>query len=81
ESPKQSSTSQDLLSDPALDSQLDSLRERLAEVSRQSIELNRELQDLERKSTATDRCNELLAEVFQSYDKNSADSLLQVLLL
>ncbi|CAL1369873.1 unnamed protein product [Linum trigynum] len=80
ESPKQSSTSQDLLSDPALDSQLDSLRERLAEVSRQSVELNRELQDLERKSTATDRCNELLAEVFQSYDKNSADSLFQEML-
>ncbi|CAN1159207.1 Tubulin gamma-1 chain [Linum perenne] len=103
ESPDQSLRSEDMLSDPALDSQLDSLRERLSMVSeeqlvfqiqfagyaysssnlqasRESIELNKELKDLEIQSAATDRCSQLLTDVFPSHEQDSTDQLFQEML-
>ncbi|CAN0902334.1 Protein MIS12 homolog, partial [Linum grandiflorum] len=80
ESPDQSLRSEDMLSNPTLDAQLDSLRQRLSMVSKESIELNRELKDLERQSTVTDRCTQLVADVYPPHKQDSDNQLFQEML-
>lgn len=60
--------------DPDVDAQLDSLREKLAEVGKESEMLNQELQALERKSTASAGC---INEAVQLYEQNSMHELFQ----
>uniref|UniRef100_A0A2P2Q5M7 Protein MIS12 homolog n=1 Tax=Rhizophora mucronata TaxID=61149 RepID=A0A2P2Q5M7_RHIMU len=69
-------TQQDVLGDPDLDMQLDSLRDRLAVVERESRELNRELETLERESASSNH-SAALSEILQLYEQNSANDMFQ----
>ncbi|KAJ4823572.1 hypothetical protein Tsubulata_029688 [Turnera subulata] len=70
-------TDQDLLRDHDLDEQLDSLRQKLAKIGKESAELNRELETLERQSITSDRCAVLVNEALQSYDQDSMHGLFE----
>lgn len=60
--------------DPDIDAQLDSLREKLAQVGKESEMLNQEIQALERKSTVNAGC---INEAVQLYKQNSMHELFQ----
>ncbi|KAH9778395.1 protein MIS12-like [Citrus sinensis] len=60
-----------------LDVQMDSLRDKLAAVGKESSELSRELQALEKQSSATDHSAGLVSEALQLYDQNSVHDLFQ----
>ncbi|BAT76479.1 hypothetical protein LR48_Vigan01g269100 [Vigna angularis] len=60
--------------DPDIDAQLDSLREKLTEVAKDSEMLNQEIQLLERKSTVNAG---YINEAVQLYEKNSMNELFQ----
>ncbi|XP_044476607.1 protein MIS12 homolog isoform X2 [Mangifera indica] len=77
ELPGESSISEDALCDPDLDGQLNSLRDKLNLAGKESVELNRELQALERQSTSSDRCAGLASEALQLYEENSMQDMLQ----
>ncbi|XP_065860654.1 protein MIS12 homolog [Euphorbia lathyris] len=77
ESPSESLTCQDMLSEPDLDTQLDSLRGRLTLAGKDSAELNRELQALERQSTSNDSCAAIVNEALQLYEQNGAQKAFQ----
>eukprot|EP00258_Populus_trichocarpa_P025759 XP_024441778.1 protein MIS12 homolog isoform X1 [Populus trichocarpa] len=80
ESPAETFTCQDLLSDPDLDAQLDILRNRLTMVGKESSELNHELQALERQSASSDHCAELVSEALLLYDQASTQDMYQDML-
>ncbi|TKY54971.1 chromosome, centromeric region [Spatholobus suberectus] len=61
--------------DPDIDAQLDSLREKLTEVGKESEMLNQEIQALERKSTVNVG---YINEAVQLYEQNSMHELFQV---
>ncbi|WCJ22040.1 minichromosome instability 12 (mis12)-like [Euphorbia peplus] len=77
ESPGESLECQDMLSEQDLDTQLDSLRSRLALAGKESLELNRELQALERQSASNDSCAAIVNEVLQLYEQNGVEKLNQ----
>ncbi|GAY59649.1 hypothetical protein CUMW_196120 [Citrus unshiu] len=56
---------------------MDSLRDKLAAVGKESSELSRELQALEKQSSATDHSAGLVSEALQLYDQNSVHDLFQ----
>ncbi|KAF2325495.1 hypothetical protein GH714_029543 [Hevea brasiliensis] len=69
-------TCHDVICDPDLDAQLDSLRNRLTLIGKESSEMNRELQALERQSASSDSCAALVNEALQLYEQNSAHDML-----
>ncbi|KAH9778393.1 protein MIS12-like [Citrus sinensis] len=77
ELPCESSLCQDAFNDSDLDVQMDSLRDKLAAVGKESSELSRELQALEKQSSATDHSAGLVSEALQLYDQNSVHDLFQ----
>ncbi|OAY59320.1 protein MIS12 homolog [Manihot esculenta] len=70
-------TCPDVLCDLDLDTQLDSLRDRLTSIVKESSDMNREIQALERQSASNDSCAALLNEAFQLYEQNSAHDMLE----
>lgn len=77
EPPRNSSVCQDALCDPDLDAQLDSLRNKLTMVGKESAALNRELRALEQQSVASGNFAGLINEALQSYEENSFDNIFQ----
>lgn len=77
ELPCESSMCQDAFYDSDLDVQMDSLRDKLAAVGKESSELSRELRALEKQSSAADRSAGLVSEALQLYDQNSVHDLFQ----
>ncbi|KAL9438348.1 hypothetical protein AB3S75_024093 [Citrus x aurantiifolia] len=77
ELPCESSLCQDASNDSDLDVQMDSLRDKLAAVGKESSELSQELQALEKQSSATDHSAGLVSEALQLYDQNSVHDLFQ----
>ncbi|XP_024030331.1 protein MIS12 homolog isoform X1 [Morus notabilis] len=75
EPPSNSSVLQDALYDPNLDAQLDSLRNKLTTVGKESAVLNRELRALEKQSVASGNFAALINETLQSYKDNSFDQM------
>ncbi|XP_031276904.1 protein MIS12 homolog isoform X2 [Pistacia vera] len=74
ELPDESSISEDALSDPDLDGQLNSLRAKLNVAGKESAELNRELRALEKQSSSSDR---FASEALQLYEENSMHDMFQ----
>ncbi|KAJ4713292.1 protein MIS12-like [Melia azedarach] len=77
ELPGESSMCEDALNDSDLDAQLDSLRDKLSMVGKESAELNRQLRSLEKQSSASGHCAALADEALQLYDQNSMHDLFQ----
>ncbi|GMN57979.1 hypothetical protein TIFTF001_027079 [Ficus carica] len=77
EPPRNSSVCQDALCDPDLDAQLDSLRNKLTMVGKESAALNQELRALEQQSVASGNFAGLINEALQSYEENSFDNMFQ----
>ncbi|GAV63673.1 Mis12 domain-containing protein [Cephalotus follicularis] len=77
ESPNESSLSQDSISDPDLDAQLDSLREKLTAVGKESGELISELRTLEKQSASSDHCAGLINEALKLYEEKSVHDMFQ----
>ncbi|XP_050236462.1 protein MIS12 homolog isoform X2 [Mercurialis annua] len=68
---------QDVLIDPDLDAQLDSLRDKLNLMEKENAEMNRELQALERQFNSSDSCAAPINEALQLYEQHSADNMFQ----
>ncbi|XP_059455429.1 protein MIS12 homolog [Corylus avellana] len=68
---------QEALCDPDLDAQLESLRNKLIAVEKESTVLNHELQALERHSASNNRCAGFVNEALQLYEQNSVHDLFQ----
>ncbi|OVA12508.1 Centromere protein Mis12 [Macleaya cordata] len=62
---------QDLFSDAELDNQLDSLREKLYVVRKESAELQKELHDLKQQHTLSSSCAESVTEALQIFEQKS----------
>ncbi|XXG42722.1 hypothetical protein AAC387_Pa01g2928 [Persea americana] len=62
---------QDVLSDAELDAQLDSLREKLVVIGKESAELHRELHALEKQSVLSSSCAGSIAEAFEPFEQSS----------
>ncbi|KAK3225687.1 hypothetical protein Dsin_005549 [Dipteronia sinensis] len=77
ELPGESSMSEDALYDPDLDAQLDSLRDKLSAVGKESGQLSRELHALEKQSFSSDRFAGLASEALQLYEQNSVHDMFQ----
>ncbi|XP_050379225.1 protein MIS12 homolog [Argentina anserina] len=77
EAPVDGTVHQNVICDPEVDVQLDSLRNKLAKVGEESAALNRELQLLEQQSASSDRLSSLVNETLQLYDQNSFHELFQ----
>ncbi|KAL5751408.1 hypothetical protein ACOSP7_026011 [Xanthoceras sorbifolium] len=75
ELPGESSMSQDALYDPDLDTQLDSLRDKLTAVGKESAQLSGELHALEKKSSSSDCFAGLTSEALQLYEQNSVHDM------
>ncbi|KAJ7956543.1 protein MIS12-like [Quillaja saponaria] len=87
--PKKDKSSVDLnicqgaLCDPYLDAKLDSLRKRLlavlrtVHVEKESEMLNRDLQELERHSTSSNRCAVVINEALKLYEENPLNEMFQ----
>ncbi|XP_002512013.2 protein MIS12 homolog isoform X1 [Ricinus communis] len=71
--------SQDVLCHPDLDAQLGSLRDRLNLIGKETTQMNRELQALERQSTLSDSRTALANEALQFYEKSFVDDMFQEL--
>ncbi|CAK9147869.1 unnamed protein product [Ilex paraguariensis] len=69
----------DALGDTELDAQLDSLREKLTLVGKESAELNRELQSLERQSVLSNRCTGSTNEALKLYEEQLSHDMFQEL--
>ncbi|XP_077252759.1 protein MIS12 homolog isoform X2 [Tasmannia lanceolata] len=72
---------QDGLCDGELDAELDSLREKLAVAGRESAELHRELQALEKHTTLSSHCAQSVTEALELFDQNSMFDMFQADLL
>ncbi|OMP05669.1 Centromere protein Mis12 [Corchorus olitorius] len=68
---------QDALSDPNVDAELDSLRDKLTLVGAESEKFNRELKELERQSASSGHCAGLINEALQLYEGASAHDMFQ----
>ncbi|KAF4398815.1 hypothetical protein G4B88_028178 [Cannabis sativa] len=68
---------QDALSNPDLDARLDSLRNKLSLVGKESAALNRELRALEQQSVPSSHFAGLINEALHVYEENSFDGLFQ----
>ncbi|XP_062159645.1 protein MIS12 homolog isoform X1 [Alnus glutinosa] len=68
---------QEALCDPDLDAQLESLRNKLIAVEKESTVLNHELQALERHSASNNRCAGFVNEALQLYEQNSVHDFFQ----
>lgn len=68
---------QEALCDPDLDAQLESLRNKLTEVGKESAVLNRELQAFKRQSTSINCSAGFVNEALQLYEQNSMHDLFQ----
>lgn len=68
---------QEALSDSDLDVQLDSLRNKLDVVGKESEMLNLELHVLERQSASSNRCAGFINEALQLYEQNSVHDMIQ----
>ncbi|XP_057951441.1 protein MIS12 homolog isoform X2 [Malania oleifera] len=79
ESPGDSSIDQDAFCDPELDAQLDSLRDKLSMVGKESAELDCELQALEKQSIISNHCDASINEELQLYEQNPSHEMLQEL--
>ncbi|RVW17111.1 Protein MIS12-like [Vitis vinifera] len=77
ETPGDSSINKDVLSGLELDAQLDSLRDKLTVVAKESAELNRELQALERQSVLSNQCTGSVNEALQLYEQNKVHDMFQ----
>ncbi|KAH7549276.1 hypothetical protein JRO89_XS13G0008000 [Xanthoceras sorbifolium] len=75
ELPGESSMSQDALYDPDLDTQLDSLRDKLTAAGKESAQLSGELHALEKKSSSSDHFAGLTSEALQLYEQNSVHDM------
>ncbi|PIN10791.1 hypothetical protein CDL12_16615 [Handroanthus impetiginosus] len=69
----------DALTDTELDAQLNSLREKLALVGKESAELGRELRVLERQSLSSNQSAGSIDEALQLYNKHNATEMFQEL--
>ncbi|KAM7262474.1 hypothetical protein ACFE04_000157 [Oxalis oulophora] len=69
----------DSLSDPDQEAQLASLREKLNAVGKESAELNREIQTLERQSASSTRSAEFLKDALKLYDEDSVRDMFEEL--
>ncbi|XP_072957606.1 protein MIS12 homolog [Typha angustifolia] len=65
------------LSDGELDSQLDSLRDKLAALGKESAELQREITLLEKQSKFSSSYDTSVAETLQLFDENSVQEMFQ----
>ncbi|XP_055962069.1 protein MIS12 homolog [Mercurialis annua] len=70
ESSDENLASQDVLSDPDLDTQLDSLRDKLNLIEKENAEMNCELQALERQFNSSDSCAAPINEALQLDGEN-----------
>ncbi|KAJ7978806.1 protein MIS12-like [Quillaja saponaria] len=77
ESPVVFNICQDALCDPDLDVQLDSLRQKLSMVGKESEMLSQELQELERHSTSINQCAGAINEALQLYEQNPLNEMFQ----
>ncbi|OMO60921.1 Centromere protein Mis12 [Corchorus capsularis] len=77
ELPGSCSMVQDALSDPNVDAELVSLRDKLTLVGAESEKLNRELKELERQSASSGHCAGLVNETLQLYESASAHDMFQ----
>ncbi|XVF11693.1 hypothetical protein REPUB_Repub08aG0049700 [Reevesia pubescens] len=80
DSPGCSSMVQDTLSDPNVDAELDSLRDKLTllrGILYKFDKLNSELKELERQSASSRHCVGLINEALQLYEETSVDDMLQ----
>ncbi|KAG2307196.1 hypothetical protein Bca4012_083801 [Brassica carinata] len=66
---------QPLTNDQELDAELDSLRRKLHLVGNRSVELNSELQALERKSVSNEQSARLVNEASKLFDESSVDDM------
>lgn len=69
----------DALDDTELDAQLESLRNQLTLIGRESADLNGEIQQLERQSTLISNSSASIDEVLQLYEKYSMHAMFQEL--
>ncbi|XVE54617.1 hypothetical protein DITRI_Ditri03aG0096300 [Diplodiscus trichospermus] len=67
----------DTRSDPDVDSELDSLRDKLTLVGAESDKLNSELKELERQSASSGHCAGLINEALQIYEDSSMHDMFQ----
>ncbi|XWS60374.1 hypothetical protein CRYUN_Cryun07bG0030700 [Craigia yunnanensis] len=72
-----SSMVQDTLSDPNVDAELDSLRDKLTLVGAESDKLDSELKELERQSASSRHCTGLINEALQLYEDTSVHDMFQ----
>ncbi|XP_059649633.1 protein MIS12 homolog isoform X2 [Cornus florida] len=77
ESPGGSSTDRTVLSDPEPDVQLDSLRDKLDLVGKETAELTRELQSLERQSAISNQYAGPVNEALQLCERQSVHDMFQ----
>ncbi|KAK3040904.1 hypothetical protein RJ639_027899, partial [Escallonia herrerae] len=70
----------DDIGDSELDAQLDTLRDKLTLVGKESAELNRELRALERQSTLSNHSAASVNDALQLYEKHSVNEMFQELL-
>ncbi|KAF3966248.1 hypothetical protein CMV_009635 [Castanea mollissima] len=68
---------QEALCDPDLDAQLETLRNKLSTVGKESAVLNRELQAFKRQSTSSNHCVGVVNEALQLYEQNPMHDLFQ----
>ncbi|KAL1223023.1 MIS12-like protein [Cardamine amara subsp. amara] len=74
--PKSDKSSDQIIEDGSyLDEQLDSLRDKLNLVGKRSVELNSELQVLERSLDSRERSVRLVNEALELYDESSVDDM------
>ncbi|GMI67365.1 ARABIDOPSIS MINICHROMOSOME INSTABILITY 12 (MIS12)-LIKE, MINICHROMOSOME INSTABILITY 12 (MIS12)-LIKE [Hibiscus trionum] len=72
-----SSMIQDALSEPDVDAELDSLRNKLTLVGAETDKLNSELKELERQSASRGHCAELINQTLQLYEDSSVHDMFQ----
>ncbi|XP_058101409.1 protein MIS12 homolog [Magnolia sinica] len=71
---------EDVLSDAELDAQLDSWREKLVVVGRESAELHREVHALQKQSILSSSCARSVAEALEPFKQNSMHAMLKEML-
>ncbi|XP_057480358.1 protein MIS12 homolog [Actinidia eriantha] len=79
ESAGASSMDIDFLSDQELDAQLDSMRNKLALVEKETADLNRELQALEKQTVLSNHCTGSVNEALQLYEQHHVHDIFEEL--
>ncbi|KAK4756386.1 hypothetical protein SAY87_006513 [Trapa incisa] len=80
ELPDGSSNFQNSLMDTHLDTQLETLRNKLSQVNKESAELSQELQTLERQAVSSDHSRKIVNEVLQIWEHSSMNEIFQDLM-